>query len=99
MCIRDRFYIAPLQDSLLRSTPSPTSVKQDSLKGREELSRVGYWGQTQCHWKPIPGHRASHREGAALSDSSPSTGTRNSACTAERNETCLLYTSPSPRDS
>src|ERR1043165_633129 len=66
-------YSAPSRN-LLRSAPSPTSVKQDSLKVREELSRVGYWGQTQCHWKPIPGHRASHRKGAVLSDSSPSTG-------------------------
>src|SRR6218665_3396485 len=83
-----QFYLAPLQGNLLRSAPSPTSVKQCGLKTREKKSRVGYWRQTQLNRQTIPSRRTSDREGSALSDNSPRSGTSNSAWSEERNERC-----------
>ena len=39
--------MAPRQGNLLRSAPSPTSVKQCGLKTREKKSGVGHWRQMQ----------------------------------------------------
>ena len=65
------FYIAPLQDCLLRSVPSPASVKQNGLEGREERDGVINRYLAKSGRKPIPGHRTSNREGMALPSDSP----------------------------
>ena len=62
----------PLQGNLLKSTPSPTLVKQCGLKTKEKQRRVGHWRQEQRNRETIPGHWTSHGEGAELSDNSSS---------------------------
>jgi len=62
-------YIAPPQDCLLRSAPSPASGKHNGLEGREEGDGAinGYLEESDR--KPIPGRRASNRKGTALQQS------------------------------
>ena len=66
LLLLQQFYIAPIQDCLLRSTPSPASVKHNGLEGREEGGGAinGYLAESDR--KPIPGRRASNRKGMAL---------------------------------
>src|SRR6218665_3969947 len=71
LILLQKFYIAPLQDCLLRSAPSPASVKHNGLGGREEGDGAinGYLAVSDR--KPIPGRRASNRKGTALPSGSP----------------------------
>src|SRR6218665_3318905 len=64
LLLLQQFYIAPLQDCLLRRAPSPASVKHNGLKGREEGDGVINRHLVKSDRKPIPGHRASNRKGA-----------------------------------
>src|SRR6218665_2688477 len=68
------FYIAPLQDCLLRSTPSPALVKHNGLEGREEGEEAINGNLAKSDRKPIPGCRASNRKGMALPSGSPQVG-------------------------
>ena len=60
------FMHGPLQDCLLRSAPSPASVKHNGLEGREEGDGVMNRYLAGNDRKPIPGRRASNRKGTAL---------------------------------
>jgi len=58
--------MAPIQDCLLRSAPSPASVKHNGLEGREEGDGVINRYLAESDRKPIPGRRASEGKGTAL---------------------------------
>ena len=66
LLLLQEFYIAPLQDCLLRSAPSPASVKHNGLEGREEGDGVMNRYLAKSDRKPIPGRRASNRQGTVL---------------------------------
>src|SRR6218665_931437 len=62
LLLLQQFYIPPLQGNLLRSAPSPTSVKQCGLKARVKYSRCV---RRSAIGRPF---QTSHREVAALSE-------------------------------
>src|SRR6218665_2908925 len=74
LILLQKFYIAPIQDCLLRSAPSPASVKHNGLDGREEGDGAINGYLVESERKPIPGLRASNRKGTALPSGSPRAG-------------------------
>src|SRR6218665_181639 len=63
-----------LQDCLLRSAPSPASVKHSCLEGREEGDGVMNMYLAKSNMKYIPGRRTSNRKVTALPSCSPRPG-------------------------
>jgi len=61
---------SPLQDCVLRSAPSPASVKHNGLEGRGEGYGVMNRYLAKSDRKSIPGRRASNRKGMALAHGS-----------------------------